>query len=302
MLKADIRTRAQTARTDAKSRHAKEKATLAFARIMIFHKTPPIPSLDEEVLIDKKLRELVDLSWQFKSVSRSDVSSAQHAITTANQLSSVDNKTCGDDHIFKITLQAIRVVHVRRIVAKISGDCIELSTTDPYKILLDKFPKSHLRRPFILLDQLVAMLTASYQVRGQKYNCESMSKLDEQALQRAKDFIETAKSFFEKSASTIKGTRDTDTTLFVTSARSLSDHLYQEALTHFSRTVSLYHSTKEWALCAHWSDMLQIIFQFNHQANTTVSLENSDVLLGQVMTVKAFAQSSSGDSANGVCT
>jgi len=153
--KADIKNRAQSALEDAKKRHATEKATLAFSRIMIFHKTMPCPSAEEESLIDQKTRELVELSLKFTAVSSSDFGSAHHALTAASQVSSIDNKKANSgDKIFNLTLQAIRLVHVRRAISKVSG--IANVFTDNYKVLLEKLPKLHFRRPFVMLDRLNA--------------------------------------------------------------------------------------------------------------------------------------------------
>jgi len=295
--KADIKNRAQTALEDAKKRHAAEKATLAFSRIMIFHKTMPCPSAEEESLIDQKMRELVEQSLKFTTVSSSDFGSAQHAVTAANLISSVDNKANGNDKIFDLTLQAVRLVHERRTISKISK-IVSNTYTDNYKVLLGKLPKTHSRRPFVMLDRLNAMLAAEYQVRERKTDKKLVSQLDTEALQLAKEYLATVKTFLDKT--TTRGNRDTDTTLFVESTQSLSNDLFEESKVHFARAVSLYHSLDAHDLCAQWSDLLQSILQLKKQVS--VSLEDSDVLLGQVMTVKAYALSMSGNHASGMKT
>ena len=170
--KADIKNRAQAALKDTKKRHAAEKVTLAFSRIMIFHKTMPRPSPEEESLIDKKMRELVELSLKFTAVSSSDFGSAQHAVTN-------DSKAKSNDKIFDLTLQAIRLVHGRRTISKISDASNETNSyADNYKVLLDKLPKNHFRRPFVMLDRLNAMLAAEYQVRERKLDNKYIRQLE----------------------------------------------------------------------------------------------------------------------------
>ena len=96
--KQDIKARASTVRANAKKRHAQEKATLAFCRLMVYHKTQPRPSPDDELLIDKLIWELVDL---FKSGTtlHSNASSPRHALNVVGY----DNKSAvRDDHIFAL--------------------------------------------------------------------------------------------------------------------------------------------------------------------------------------------------------
>ena len=267
---------------------------------MVFHKTLPSPSPEEELSIDHKLRELADLSWKLKKVSSTDISSAQHALVAENQLSSHENKKHDDDHIFHLTLHAVRAVYVRRTVAKISRTCNKrMMYKDPYKILYDTFPKSHFRRPFILLDQLNAMLSAEYQVRELQLESKAISQLDNEALQLANEYMEVAKLFFERAESVTERNGVTDTTLFTSSTQSLSDELFQETKIHFARAVSLYHSKKAYDICAQWADILQNVLQLYHRASP-VSLENSDAFLGEVMTVKAFSLTVSGNHVSGV--
>lgn len=88
--KLDIKARASTVRTHSKKRHAKEKATLAFSRLMIYHKMQPHPGTDEELQIDKLLCELADLC-KFSNISN----------TTVDGKSAVD-----DDHMFSLVSSA----------------------------------------------------------------------------------------------------------------------------------------------------------------------------------------------------
>jgi hypothetical protein len=271
---SDIKTRSIIALDDARSRHDAEKATLAFSRIMIFHKAIPNPSQEEESLIDKHIRDLVDLSL---CVSSSSTSSS---------------KTKGHGDIFDMALRAIRQVHVRRAVSEMSGAVSNSVTyTDNYSLFLDNSIKMHnIRRPFIMLDKLNAMLAIQYKVRERKFATKSISRLDSEALLIAKEFIDMVTTFV--------GNGNSDTTLFVTSNQSLSNELFEESKIHFSRAVSLYHSLNAHHECAQWSDLL--IHFLNLKQTTILSLEDSDVLLGQVMAVNAYAQSMSGSHAEGV--
>jgi hypothetical protein len=101
--KIDIKTRASTVRANAKKRHAHEKATLAFCRIMIYHKALPHPSGDEEEQIDTLIRELVELSWMYIKTKGSTVFSTQHALSIAGY----DGKSIDGDHIFTLVSGAI---------------------------------------------------------------------------------------------------------------------------------------------------------------------------------------------------
>jgi tetratricopeptide (TPR) repeat protein len=274
---SDIKTRSIIALDDARSRHDAEKATLAFSRIMIFHKAIPNPSQEEESLIDKHIRDLVDLSL---CVSSSSTSSS---------------KTKGHGDIFDMALRAIRQVHVRRAVSEMSGAVSNSVTyTDNYSLFLDNSIKMHsIRRPFIMLDKLNAMLgmlATLYKVRDRKFATKSISRLDSEALLIAKEFIDMVTTFV--------GNGNSDTTLFVTSNQSLSNELFEESKIHFSRAVSLYHSLNAHHECAQWSDLL--IHFLNLKQTTILSLEDSDVLLGQVTAVNAYAQSMSGNHAEGV--
>lgn len=91
--KLDIKSRASTVRANAKQRHAQEKATLAFCRLMIYHKVQPRPSPDEESLIDKLIQDLAALSKSTKSFSLN-----QNTFVVA----AVEGKSAGDDHIFSL--------------------------------------------------------------------------------------------------------------------------------------------------------------------------------------------------------
>ena len=272
---ADIKRRAQSEHDDVRNRHDQEKATLAFSRIMLFHNTLPHPSSEEESLIDTKMR-----------------SAAQLAV------SSSDSKK-DSDKIFDLALDAIRRVHLRRTISKVSGTTdSETSYTDNYKLLLDKLPKTHFRRPFVMLDKLNAMLAAEYQVRESKLGDKtSIKRLDNEALRVAKEYMDIVKVLLEKSSAS--GTRGNDSTLFVTSNQSLSNELVEETKIHFLRGISLYESLDAHEMCAQWSDLLQSIILVTSKANMS---EDTDVLLGNVMTVKAHAQSMSGSIASGLKT
>jgi tetratricopeptide (TPR) repeat protein len=276
---SDIKTRSIAALDDARSRHDAEKATLTFSRIMIFHKSIPTPSPEEESLIDKHIRDLVDLALCVSSSSTSKSSSS--------------SKTKGHRDIFDMALRAIRQVHVRRKVSEMSVTGSEaIACADNYALFLDKSIKMNsIRRPFIMLDKLNAMLAIQYKVRERKCATKSIiSRLDSEALLIAKEFIEMVTTFV--------GNGNSDTTLFVASNQSLSNELFQESKIHFARAVSLYHSLNAHHECAQWSDLL--IHFLNLKQTTILSLEDSDVLLGQVMAVNAYAQSMSGSHAAGV--
>jgi len=154
--------------------------------------------------------------------------------------------------------------------------------------------------PNTTLSFLSRLLAAEYQVREQKLDSKSISQLDNEALKIAKEYLTTVKSFFDKPPSITQGNRDTNSTLFAASTQSLSNDLLEETKLHLARAVSLYHSLDLHELTSEWSSLLQSILQLKNQAR--MSLEDSDVLLGQVMTVKSYALSMSGNHTSGVKT
>lgn len=263
--KVDLKARASSARVNAKKRHVKEKATLAFSRIRVYHKSLSGPAPDEEALIDRLLREMVDLSMKFTSP---DASSAQHAIAIQD--------------IFVLTMDAIRMTHVRRRISKMTGGSVGV---DPYRQLLDKFPKSHFRYPYILLDKLNAMLTSQYQLRELQVDIRG---LDDETLSMAQEYLEIAKPFFDK-RSNVEGS-----TLVASSAQSASKDLFEETKCHFARAVSLYHSSHEFDLCAQWTAMFESILQCDDTSLV------DEAMIGEIQSVRAFALSMSGNSAEGV--
>ena len=143
-----------------------------------------------------------------------------------------------------------------------------------------------------MLDKLNAMLAVEFQVREKKLGeAKSITQLEKEALQIAKDFLAMVKS-------SAGGNGDNGSTLFSASNQSLKNELFEETKHHFSKAVSLYHSLEAHDMCAQWSELLESIIQLNTKAG--LSLEDTDVLLGQVMTVKAYAQTMSGNQAPGV--
>eukprot|EP01082_Thalassiosira_pseudonana_P006929 g15028.t1 g15028 contig21:392906-399472(-) len=265
--KVDLKARASSARVNAKKRHVKEKATLAFSRIRVYHKSLSGPAPDEEALIDRLLREMVDLSMKFTSP---DASSAQHAIAIQD--------------IFVLTMDAIRMTHVRRRISKMTGGSVGV---DPYRQLLDKFPKSHFRYPYILLDKLNAMLTSQYQLRELQVDIRG---LDDETLSMAQEYLEIAKPFFDK-RSNVEGS-----TLVASSAQSASKDLFEETKSHFARAVSLYHSSHEFDLCAQWTAMFESILRCDDTSLV------DEAMIGEIQSVRAFALSMSGNSAEGLMT
>lgn len=290
--KADIKNRARNAQENARSRHDTELATLAFSRIMIFHRTLPSPSSEEESLIDNKMKELIDLAIKVTSVTTADFGSAQHAL-----ISSTGGKPNGSDNMLHLTLEAIRLVHVRRTTkytgSTIAGDTNAQSCADNYRLLLEKLGKNHFRKPFVMLDRLRAMLAADYQLRERKLDSQSIRHLDNETLKMAKEYVDTIKTFMDS------GREERGSTLFAASSHILSKDVYEESQAHFARAVSLYHSLDNHELCSQWADLLQTILQVRHP-NSARTLEELDALLGNVMTVKAVSLSQSGNHASGV--
>jgi hypothetical protein len=248
---------------------------------MTLHKTIPSPSLEEESIIDRKIRDLVDLSLD----------------VIHNHSSSIGNKTKGHNEVFSLALHAIRLVYVRRVISKASGaDSGSVFCSDNYKYLFDKLPKSNCRRPFVMIDKLNAMLAIEYQLRERKSDVNASKLLDAEALETAQEVLQIIQHFLEKSPTKI---HDNDTTLFATSAHQPPSHeLLEQAKIHFARAVSLYHASDAHELCVQWSELLLNILQMEHKS--CISVTDSDMILGQVMTVKAYALSMSGNLESGV--
>ena len=96
--KLDIKSRASTVRANAKSRHAQEKATLAFCRLMIYHKMPPNPGTEEESIIDQLICEMTDLCKSIKTSNSTVLPAHQNIGITV-----FDSKNAASgDHIFTL--------------------------------------------------------------------------------------------------------------------------------------------------------------------------------------------------------
>lgn len=265
---SDMINRAKAAHEDACSRHAAEKATLAFSRIMIFHKEMPRPSAQEESLIDHHVNELL-LSVNIQSTPK------------------------GNGEIFDLALRAIRLVHVRRAISKaVSGEVGEvIAYADHYTTLSEKFTKTHTcRRPYIMLDKLNAMLAVEHQVRERKIDATSIGRLENDNLELAKELLEAITT----SVDVERG----NTTLFVAYAESLSDKLFEESTVYFARAVSLHHSMNAYRMCAQWSELLIRILHLKNKSR--LSFEGSNTMFGQILAIKAYSLSMSGSHASGV--
>jgi len=286
--KSDINNRLQTAHEDARSRQAAERATLTFSRIMVLHKSNP--SSDDESMIDQKMKELVELALQFTDVSSSGFGSAQHTVTP----------TTNADKIFDLAIECIRRVHVRRTISTVSsgGNDMENTYADNYQLLLHKLPKTHFRRPFVMLDKLNAMLAVEFQVRESKIgDAKSIRRLDSEALQTAKEYLAIVKTFSRGGTS-----RDSaDTTLFAASTQSLSTDLLEDTKQALCTAVSLYHTLEAHDMCAQWSDLLENVIQLSNKRSMSLE-DDTDDLLGRIMTVKAHALSMSGNHTLGLQT
>jgi len=256
---------------------------------MVLHKSNP--SSDDESMIDQKMKELVELALKFTDVSSSPgFGSAQHAVTPATNA----------DKIFDLAIECIRRVHVRRTVSTVSsdGDDMDNTYTDNYQLLLHKLPKTHFRRPFVMLDKLNAMLAVEFQVRESKLgDAKSIRRLDSEALQTAKEYLAIVKTFSRGGTS-----RDSaDTTLFAASTQSLSTDLLEDTKQALCTAVSLYHSLEAHEMCAQWSDLLESVIQLSNKRSMSLEDDTED-LLGRIMTVKAHALSMSGNHTLGLQT
>ena len=255
---------------------------------MVLHKSNP--SSDDESMIDQKMKELVELALKFTDVSSSPgFGSAQHAVTPTNS-----------DKIFDLAIECIRRVHVRRTISTVSsgGDDMDNTYADNYQLLLHKLPKTHFRRPFVMLDKLNAMLAVEFQVRESKLgDAKSIRRLDSEALQTAKEYLAIVKTYSRGNSS-----RDSaDTTLFAASTQSLSTDLLEDTKQALCTAVSLYHTLEAHEMCAQWSDLLESVIQLSNKRSMSLE-DDTDDLLGRIMTVKAHALSMSGNHTLGLQT
>jgi hypothetical protein len=141
-----------------------------------------------------------------------------------------------------------------------------------------------------MLDKLNAMLAVEHQVRERPIAARSIGQLENENLELAKEFLATITTFVDAARG--------NTTLFVASTVSLSDKLFEESTVYFARAVSLHHSMNAHHMCAQWSELLIRILHLKNK--TSLSLEGSDVMLGQILAIKAYSQSMSGNHASGV--
>lgn len=260
--KADIKVRAQTALTKSRHIHSREKVTLSSRRIKLFNDNP---SQEDERCIDDQLHSMVEL-------------------VSKKQETSLVEKSFENDQILKLTLQAIRSVHVRR---KMSGTSNEGGITlDPYRLMLDQLSKSHQLRSFVVLDKLSATLSIAFEVRQRKLESEYQS-IDAEAIILADQYL----SLFKRDDALT-----TDTTLFVDTKNSMKTELFEAAKVQFSRAVSLYHSGNAFEMCAKWASLLKDILD-----TRKVSPEHGeDPILAEVLSILAFSLTMSGSHAEGM--
>ena len=192
-------------------------------------------------------------------------------------------------HCIIKTLDAIRVVKVRRILAGSSSQN-EHEASNLYDLLLESLPKSDSRRPFILLDRLNAMLTARFQMEGSESSCHSF---DKENLLLAREYIAIMKSSFGQSSS--RGNNDASM-LFVDSSKAIHDELIQDSKTYFARAVSLYHSSNAFELCAEYAEMLETVLGAGQHT------DDFEMQIGEVLAIKAYAQSMIGETVEAVRT
>jgi hypothetical protein len=145
-----------------------------------------------------------------------------------------------------------------------------------------------------LLDRLNAFLTARYLADDSMHS----RLLDNESLNLAREYIEVATPFFDKSSA--RGNSSiSDTTLFVASNQAMFSELFHETKAALARAVSLYHSTDEHMLCAQYAEMLETILKLTDSTDFS-DYENINAQVGEVIAVKSYALSMSGSSADAV--
>ena len=112
----------------------------------------------------------------------------------------------------------------------------------------------------------------------------------------AKECLGTVRAFVSRQGPG----RDGETTLFVASTQSRGEDLLDRTKAHLARATSFYHSADAHGLCAKWSDVLQSALRLQRERGVGVATEDADVVMGHVMTVRAYALSMGGDRASGV--
>ena len=303
---------------------------------MLYHRTkaPPGPSDEDEAAIDSELRALVDLSLKFEGGANSGTSGSSLGSGAGHGLAvlaareplggSATKKPAlgGGDGVdaFDLALTACRITRVRRLTSRVATAGREgamdasCGGLNPYNVLLDKYPKTRPKHLFIMFDQLSAILSTVQATREKVQGMaevKSPTWLDKLALEVARGCFEE----LEISPSSTAASQNTSSssTLFVNldSARDLRLNCLREAKRHFARAVSLYRSTDfSHGTVAQWADLfISVLRLFQKERDMAGSLggslpsqRDSDQVLAEVMAVKAYALSMSGNYASALKT
>jgi len=317
--KADIIARIETARIREKQTELKERANLAFSRIMLHHRGSR-QGREDGRKVDAQFKKLADLVLSISDSHASATSSTTSATSPAAAATST-NRTkmrateMREDVFEELLLRAAREIRTRRLVASITVTNDASCVSNPYETLLDKVDKRHPKHLFVVLDHLRAVLTA-IQILREKLNTDSLVfspadiDLDALALTIAKQYVKGFESQQSALSSSAKlSAVASESTLFEGSdkAENLRSCLLQESRTQFSRALALYHCADDrHEICHRWADFLieslQLARGDSNGAAGSLAGTGNDESLAELFSIKAYSLSMSGEYTLGLRT
>jgi len=332
--KADIKARIEAARHREKQTELKERANLAFNKISLLHRASRLGREDGH----KVDAEFKTLQQMVLSLPPDDATSGPSlgggSIASMTMMASSGSKTKrkmteqGSDDLFGgLLLRAAREIRSRRLVATNTVTNDSSCIGNPYETLLDKVDKRHPKHLFVILDHMRAVLSAIQMLR-EKHDNDSIVysagdiDLDALALSIAKQYIKGFKAHRQSLSSA--GASASESTLFAgpsSAAKNLRRSLLQESITQFSRALALFHSADDrHEICHQWADLLIGSMQqlrdmegsdgicsaggnSNGQSvDLFASQQSMDGTLAELLSIKAYALSASGEHTLGLRT
>ena len=316
--KADIKARIEAARHREKQTELKERANLAFNKITLLHRASSL-GRENGHKVDAEFKTLQQMVL---SLSPDDASSgpslgggnSMASVTTMMASSGTKRKMTeqgGSEEMFGgLLLRAAREIRSRRLLATNTVTNDSSCLGNPYETLLEKVDKRHPKHLFVILDHMRAVLTA-IQKLSEKHGNDSIVysagdiDLDALALSIAKQYIKGFQAHQQSLSST--GASASESTLFAgpsSATKDLCRSLLQESITQFSRALSLYHVADDrHEICHQWADLLiDSMQQLRDMEGNDGSQQSMDGTLAELLSIKAYALSASGEHTLGLRT
>ena len=335
--KADIKARIEAARHREKQTELKERATLAFNKISLLHRSSRL-GREDGLKVDAEFRTLqkMVLSLSPDDTSSSPSLSVGGGGTTSMAIMAASNSSKrkmieqSSENMFDgLLLRAAREIRSRRLVATNTVTNDSSCLGNPYEFLLEKIDKRHPKHLFVVLDHMRAVLTAIQMLREKHENDSIIYStgdidLDALALSIAKQYTQGFESHQQSSSSA--GEPGSKSTLFAGpsgAAKSLRLGLLRESTTQFSRALSLYHVADDrHEICHEWADLLinsmeqlrdmersdgtggAATSSGGSDGNESIDLfgskQSMDATLAELLSIKAYALSASGEHTRGL--